>query len=290
MRVGSIFSGIGGLDLGLERAGLRIVWQSEIDPYASAVLRKHWPNVPNLGDIRGIEVHHAEPVDIICGGFPCQPFSLAGKRRGTEDDRYLWPEMRRVIEEFQPRWVLGENVPGIINMALDEVLSSLEAIGYETGTVVVPACALNAPHRRDRVWILGHAKRLGLPGQEPENRRSSMADPDSKGLPEREREQAEERPYSEPTGSGLQPLQKQRDTTACWDAEPDVGRVAHGVPNRVDRLRSLGNAVVPQVAEAIGRMILAVDSLIKASEEETMTETPTAARWCAHGCSKEAEA
>src|SRR6266508_3311642 len=124
LTVGSLFSGIGGFDLGLERAGMRVIWQSEIDPYASAVLRKHWPGVPNLGDIRSIQPLYLAGggcPDVICGGFPCQPFSHAGKRSGKDDDRYLWPEMRRLINGFRSAWVIGENVAGIISMELDKV-------------------------------------------------------------------------------------------------------------------------------------------------------------------------
>lgn len=328
--VGSLFSGIGGLDLGLERAGMQITWQSEIDPYASAVLRKHWPGVPNLGDIRNItrddsnsigsrfgEIqdvgqfaaqagefaqYHSRGlcghgVDLICGGFPCQPFSVAGKRRGHEDDRFLWPEMLRVVKEFQPRWFLGENVPGIINMALDQVFSDLEALGYETGAVVVPACALDAPHRRDRVWIVACAVNGGSQERRPCNIRqvgrgvkerqatgylsTKIAQPsgdvaDSKKLLRdggehhagSHRECGQEIPEPGDAGGAVHNMGGIGGGTAArgWDAEPSVGRVAHGVPSRVDRLKCLGNAVVPQVAEALGRMILAVELGEKALE------------------------
>src|SRR6478752_1115280 len=108
LTVGSLFAGIGGFDLGLERAGMRVIWQSEIDPYASAVLRKHWPHVPNHGDIRAITAATVERPDVLCGGFPCQPASVAGKRLGREDDRWLWPDYRRLVGELRPAWVIGE--------------------------------------------------------------------------------------------------------------------------------------------------------------------------------------
>ncbi|MBC7340848.1 MAG: DNA (cytosine-5-)-methyltransferase [Clostridia bacterium] len=157
MRVGSLFSGIGGMDLGLERAGMQIAWQVENDPFRQAVLAKHWPGVKRYGDIRTIDPAELESVDLICGGFPCQPFSIAGKRRGKADDRYLWPEMLRIIKALRPRWVLGENVANIVNLALDTVLSDLENEGYETGTFVIPACAVGAPHVRPRVWIVAYS-------------------------------------------------------------------------------------------------------------------------------------
>jgi len=156
-----LFSGIGGFALAAGRAGFRTIGFSEIDGYASAVLRKHWPGVPNFGDIRNVRGVRA---DLVTGGFPCQPFSVAGKRRGAGDDRALWPEMLRVIAEVRPGWVLAENVPGIISMELDRVLSDLEGIGYATGTLVVPACALDARHRRERVWIVGHRDGGGREG------------------------------------------------------------------------------------------------------------------------------
>lgn len=122
-----LFSGVGGFTIAAERAGWKTIGFSEIDPYASAVLKKHWPGIPNLGDIRGI---HGVRADLVTGGFPCQPFSTAGQRRGASDDRALWPEMRRVIEEARPSWVCAENVPGIISMELDRVLFDLECLGY----------------------------------------------------------------------------------------------------------------------------------------------------------------
>ena len=159
----SLFSGIGGLDLAAEWAGIKTVGQCEWAPYQRKVLEKHWPDLPRWKDVRTLtkesfyEHTGLRTVDIISGGFPCQPFSVAGKRRGTEDDRFLWPEFVRVIHELQPTWVLGENVPGIINLALDQVLADLEAEGYEVQCFLVPACGVDAPHKRERVAIVAHS-------------------------------------------------------------------------------------------------------------------------------------
>ena len=164
----SLFSGIGGLDLAAEMAGFRTVGQCEWANYPTKVLEKHWPDVPRWRDIRTLtgesfyEKTGMRTVDVISGGFPCQPFSVAGKRRGKEDDRYLWPEMLRVISELRPTWVVGENVAGIINMALDTVLADLENEGYEGGAALIPACGVDAPHRRERCAIVGYAKHDGL--------------------------------------------------------------------------------------------------------------------------------
>ena len=159
----SLFSGIGGLDLAAEMAGFVTVGQCEWADYQTKVLEQHWPDVPRWRDIKEVtggsfyEKTGLRTVDVVSGGFPCQPFSQTGKRRGKEDDRYLWPEMLRVIREIRPAWVLGENVPGIINLALDTVLSDLENEGYATQAFVIPACGVDAPHRRYRVAILANA-------------------------------------------------------------------------------------------------------------------------------------
>jgi len=275
MKFLDLFAGIGGFSLGLERAGMTCVGHVEIEPYCQKILEKHWPDVPLISDIRDVKEDSFErPVDLICGGFPCQPFSAAGKRTGEDDNRYLWPEMLKVIQMYRPTWVLGENVAGIINMALDRVLADLEAIGYTAWTVAVPACAVNAPHIRQRVWILGHCE-----GKRLEKRRmvgrgerfpigSSADESDtSRGLG-----------YSD--GEGLQGYGESgecsREQTAgqgSWDdcewirgwdgklrrTKPGLGLLAHGVPERVARLKALGNAVVPQVVQKIGEAILEAD-------------------------------
>ena len=164
----SLFSGIGGLDLAAEWAGIQTIGQCEWADYPTKVLEKHWPDVPRRKDIRTLtgesfyERTGRRTVDIISGGFPCQPFSVAGKQRGKEDDRYLWPEMVRVIKELRPTWIVGENVAGIVRMALPDILSELEACGYRTRTFLVPACAIGARHRRYRVAIVGYSEHNGL--------------------------------------------------------------------------------------------------------------------------------
>ena len=164
----SLFSGIGGLDMAAEWAGIETVGQCEWAEYPTKVLEKHWPDAPRWKDIRTLtgesfyERTGRRTVDIISGGFPCQPFSVAGKQRGKEDDRYLWPEMVRVIKELRPTWIVGENVAGIVRMALPDILSELEACGYRTRTFLVPACAIGARHRRYRVAIVGYSEYNGL--------------------------------------------------------------------------------------------------------------------------------
>lgn len=172
----SLFSGIGGLDLAAEMAGFVTVGQCEWADFPTKVLEKHWPDVPRWRDIRTLtgesfyERTGLRTVDVISGGFPCQPFSVAGQRKGKGDDRYLWPEMLRVIRELRPAWVLGENVPGIVNLALDQVLLDLENTGYTGQPFIIPACGVDAPHKRERICIVAYrsGERNGI-GRAPEN-------------------------------------------------------------------------------------------------------------------------
>jgi len=436
LTVGSLFSGIGGLDLGLERAGMNVIWQSEIDPYGCRVLKKHWPEVVNHGNIKEINWGDVVRPDIICGGYPCQPFSTAGKRNGTDDPRHLWPWVREAISQLRPKYAILENVRGHVSLGLNVVLGEMASIGYDAEWQIVSAASVGAPHRRDRVIIIAYPfgelantdnsgcvhgqsqiftadrwlNALSLIGScstdvanttqqpsngEPDNTRDSarpeavsqsrdssgaqivanadnarsgtprsgidrngtqevqrrdnkpqsgisgrsevMADTDSSDTPdgrEREglqsqdsswgddgsgsrsnigqvsvgstgqntsnvadtdstsREQQQEWEVQEPdslgrsatmantdareTGWGVRGIptdsgqvREQRDYARgeesyagrqWWAVEPDVGRVAHGIPSRVDRLRGLGNAVVPQVAELIGRMVIDYDA------------------------------
>ena len=176
----SLFSGIGGLDLAAELAGIKTVAQCEWADYPIKVLEKHWPDVPRWKDIRTLtgesfyERTGRRTVDIISGGFPCQPFSVAGKQRGKEDDRYLWLEMVRVIKELRPNWVVGENVAGIVRMALPDILSELEACGYRTRTFLVPACAVGARHRRYKVAIVGYSNGTRLQTKRPEQQTTRL--------------------------------------------------------------------------------------------------------------------
>lgn len=316
-----LFSGIGGFALAARWAGYETVQFVENEPYCQRVLAKHWPDVPIHGDIHTFDgKQFTGTIDLLTGGFPCQPFSVAGKKKGSGDDRYLWPEMARVIAEVKPRWVVAENVSGIVEMALDTVLADLESQGYETGTLVVPACATDAPHRRDRVWIVAHndgtrasqrgtarrgnedlrrpngeaAPSHGIRAQRVNGPRKNggdgfVADADDSSRPRfgqhcgsvlSEQGSIRLSGSSAPvvnTTSGRLPESEHESRFAgergsdatertCatgsswWTVEPNVGRVAHGVSRRVDRLRALGNAIVPQVAYEIIRAITEIEA------------------------------
>ena len=366
MRVLDLFSGIGGFSLGLEWAGMETVAFCEQDEYCKKVLRRHWPDVPIHNDIKELNGNeYRGSVELVCGGFPCQPYSVAGERRGKEDDRALWKEMYRVIREVQPAWVFGENVTGIISMELDNVLLDLEDAGYATQAFVLPACALDARHRRDRVFILAHKKGRGaveytpefgleehghsesgqpveggedvahpssksgrggavhtrsedkgrktraaggksvLPRSEvaqPDHAESggtsmadshdkrqlqseggqqkvggwfsdsrkeeseAVADPNKSGVQGRSKQGVDGEVRAQPNDQHTERLSRSRVRVsnprrkAEWKPEPDVGRVAHGIPNRVDRLKGLGNAVLPQIIQELGEVILDVEA------------------------------
>lgn len=266
---GSLFAGIGGFDLGFERAGMVCKWQVEIDEYANRVLAKHWPNVHRERDIRETGPHNLEYVDVICGGFPCQDISYAGLGAGLDGARSgLFFEAIRLVRELRPQFVVLENVAALLTRGLDRVLGTLAEIGYDAEWHCIPAAAVGAPHIRDRVFVMAHANGGG---------RKEQSQRDGK---QEARQQTQQRnnsmrcsgDVSDANGEGCKGWKNERTThsqasieerrqaikrTARWKAEPNVGRVVNGFPGRVDRVRCLGNAVVPQVAEYIGRCIVA---------------------------------
>lgn len=272
LRVLSLFAGIGGLELGLERAGMTVAGQVEIDPWCQRVLAKHWPHVPRHNDVRTTTQwwlsEEREPIDVICGGFPCQPVSLVGLRQGQDDERWLWPAMADTVRALRPRYVVVENVPGLLVRGMGDVLGDLAAIGYDAEWRVVSAASVGAPHLRRRVFILAYStcqrRRKGWSGR-------PVGDGSYRETvwPETLGDTVDQRPsdwIGEPEGSAertdrVERSGRGRPRIDAWAVEPDVGRVASRVPGRVDRLRGLGNAVVPQVAEHIGRLIVAHNAL-----------------------------
>jgi DNA (cytosine-5)-methyltransferase 1 len=344
----SLFTGIGGLDLAAEWAGFHTVGQCEWADYPTKVLEKHWPDVPRWRDIRSVTAESfyertgLRTVTAISGGFPCQPFSVAGKRKGKDDDRYLWPEMLRVISELKPTWVIGENVPGIVNMALDQVLFDLESEGYEVQPFLIPACGVDAPHKRERLFLVAYSNngqrsgsieqiqarrdsacycgevmadtqitRNGCVSIQPRGSQQTCIDPYgySKDVSNSNKQHDDDaghgtgevcrkwesteifgtatyaerlpRPQFWTTGrmgrieeSIPRDSRRQRDVESgmggvangtssgiygdrlnLWTEEPDIPRVATGIKNRVDRLKALGNMVVPQQAYPIFQAI-----------------------------------
>lgn len=270
LRVLDLFSGIGGFSLGLERTGgFETVAFCEIEDFPRRVLNKHWPDVPVFEDVRKLTGGEVGAVDVICGGYPCQPFSTAGKRRGAEDDRHIWPEFMRLVAELRPSWVIGENVAGHISMGIDDVLSDLEGLGYATRPFVIPAVGVDAKHRRERVWPVAHRSQLQCDGggEHRQSRQGQVSELRARGSAwpladaERKRGCSRNAEWQDAKDAWQSPSDQGRDRSrvGAWLPEPRVGRVANGVPHRMDRLKALGNAVVPQIPEMIGRAILAAE-------------------------------
>ena len=303
-------SGIGGFALGFEWAELSSpVLFCDIEPWSRKILAKHWPDVPIAEDVKELANDPDGLVpdcDIITAGYPCQPFSLAGERRGSEDDRHIWPYIFTIIQRKRPTWCVFENVYGHVSMGLDEVLSDLEGQGYAARPFIVPACAADAPHRRDRVWIVARnvgdtisSRQSGNVGrrseQKPQNGCANVAYAESlhsNGSGEHSQQGQRQEPKLRDSGSSddvayaaskrqqgsrlhgrpehqAQNKDGQADraddssqrNAQFWLPEPAVGRVANGIPRRVDRLRGLGNAIVPQIAMRIGQTIKAVHDI-----------------------------
>ena len=306
-------SGIGGFSLGFQQAGLsKPVLFCDTDAWCRKVLAKHWPDVQIAEDVKELanEPDRLIPATnprntILTAGYPCQPFSVAGKQRGTEDDRHIWPYISQIISRKRPAWCVFENVYGHIALGLDQVLADLEAQDYATRTFIVPACGVNAPHRRDRLWIIAHTNSHGEPdvtrfaeegqrlvgntahngrdgwaaqaGREGQAHQPDQPRPSVWGEPIRPSEDVADTDNEGSQGrlprgsdterqgvdgyarcSGTAHRQPAKD---WWATEPAVGRVAHGIPRRVDRLKGLGNAIVPQIAQRIGETIKKAEGL-----------------------------
>jgi len=312
-----LFSGIGGFSLGLESAGLvETVAFCDFDKYCQKVLKKNFPGVPIYGDVKELnydklKADGIDQIDIITGGYPCQPFSVAGRKKGEDDPRHVWPEMFRLIKELRPTWVIGENVGGHIKLGLDTVLENLESEGYSARTFSISATSIGANHKRERVWIIANladTERLGrtegtekseelereessdkpdncgqgctkckscqtvansdemqrqyLRGQESEQtqktfERISERSGTQNGVANSEGSKGNVDDANQGNGKTSQEELSREYGSACgvgtwWSVEPDVGRVAHGIPDRVDRLKCLGNSVVPQIPYVIG--------------------------------------
>lgn len=336
MNVGSLFSGIGGFELGFERAGMRVSWQVEQDPYCRAVLARHFPDAARFEDVREVGARDLDPVDLVCGGFPCQDLSSAGRGAGINGARSgLWSEFARIVRELRPRYVVVENVPGLLTGKgkrwergpIGRVLGDLAEARYDAEWACLSAGEFGAPHLRKRVWIVAYPAREAEAGAaaepRPERQRArpggqrsrgaDLADPDAQRQPGRPGElgPAGRREPEDGGGAGHEnlahadkrgrpgrasaargrgtggappdaegPGRKARGAVRLgegqpaegppcegwWAAEPAVGRVADGVPHRVDRLAALGNALVPQIAEWIGRRILDFERAAEARE------------------------
>lgn len=249
MNVLSLFAGVGGMEVGLEAAGMRTVGQVEIDPYCQAVLARHWPDVPRHDDVTTAvqwwTSRERPHVDLICAGFPCQPFSLAGKQFGVSDERWMWPATADVIRAVRPRYILLENVSALVrdSRAFGAVLGDLHQLGLDAEWATLRASDFGAPHARERVYILAYST-----GQHGQSRSQLEAGEDW-------------RPSLAVGGlSGLDAFARRRAAEQWLEREPRVDRLANGIPHQSHRLRCAGNAVVPAVTEHIGRLIVGVEA------------------------------
>jgi DNA (cytosine-5)-methyltransferase 1 len=237
MTVGSLFSGIGGIDLGLERAGMQIRWQVENDPYCNRILAKHWPDVKRYGDIRSLDWSQVERVNLLSGGFPCQPVSQGGLQKGSSDERWMWPDFYNAICEINPDWVLAENVPGLLSIESGQlfgsILRDLAEMGYDAEWGSLPSAAFGTHFRGERVYVIANRSQANCLRRKGE--------------------------WQNPMGSTFSRAEferlVQREIQLCVPAGKSQ-RVSDGISGRVDRLRALGNAVIPQVAEYLGGLIV----------------------------------
>lgn len=245
MKVGSLFSGGGLGDFGFMAAGMEIAWQCEIDEYCQKILALRYPESKKYRDIKTLKGADLEPVDIVAGGFPCQPFSVAGNQRGNKDDRYLWPEMLRIIQEVKPTWVVGENVSGFVDMALDDVLTDLERIGYETTAFIFSAHAVGAWHKRERIWIVANSNSGLLQGH-----LSGHTEDDG---------------HAGWSSNSVLSLFTEPQFKRFGDYRGI--RKADGTPNKIHRLKMLGNGQVPACTYVIGKMIMDIAANVVAESE-----------------------
>jgi DNA-cytosine methyltransferase len=275
LRHGSLFSGIGGFDLAAQKCGIENVFQVEYNEWCRKVLKKNFPDATQYQDIYDFDgKKYRGKIEILSGGFPCQPFSVSGKRKGKNDNRYLWPQMLRVIREIKPPFLICENVTGIIHLALSTVLADLEAEGYKTETFIIPACAKGALHRRERVWVIaytiGKSVRLALAGSGRRQRKETEnLEHDFLQLKKRKSHSAKSSLVREvlshtlPEGVQVSSQWIGKEQKSFWSAKPGVGRVADGIPKGLDRIKGLGNAIVPQIAEEFFRCIISVNNKLK---------------------------
>ncbi len=264
----SLFSGLGGIDLGLERAGWTCVGQVESNPYCQTVLKRHWPDVPLWRDIAGIDTANLPRPDLIAGGFPCQPVSLAGKQQAQADPRWLWPHFERLIRDLRPRFVLVENVPGLRHRGMGDVLGGLAACGYDAEWDCLPASTFGAPHERDRLWLVAYPNGWGcgvirqpeLAGLEGPRRDL----PDGRGqiwqqldaTPDAADTAGQRLEERDGVFARRQLAHAAAQASQWWAVEPEVDRVVDGFAGRVDQVRALGNSVIPFIPEFIGRRLI----------------------------------